>query len=103
MTTSLTSPSLEGLHSFWKRTLDMANGTGPAMWLETDYHLSLMGMGMEETLNYLYAERPTFDGFLQWARASHIPGTQTADPTEPVPTDDDLANWNRDGYIRVKN
>lgn len=105
MTTAAISPSHTVLQKFWERTLNPSAHVKAthAEWHDTDYHLSLTGMGMEETLHYLYYRRPSFDEFLEWTRSSYVPGTPVIDAGEPVLTPEDHARWDRDGYLVVKN
>jgi ectoine hydroxylase-related dioxygenase (phytanoyl-CoA dioxygenase family) len=59
---------------------------------------------MEDTLYFLYSEKPDFETFKTWInnRKREI-ASEIEDLTENVLSDQDLEFWNRNGYVVVKN
>lgn len=89
------------LEKLWKRTL--VNTPSENTWnneIETLYRL---GISMEDTLRYLYFENPDFETFKLWINKNKKEAAQIDDSTiENVLSEEDLAFWNENGYVIVK-
>ncbi|MBK8566347.1 MAG: hypothetical protein IPN76_24170 [Saprospiraceae bacterium] len=86
-------------------------------WKEETYFLHQLGLGMEETVRYLYHYNPSFPEFEQWV-IDHDLGISTAADVEKaqqlerqnreeaipdVLSPKDLEFWDKNGFIVVKN
>ena len=93
------------LEQIWKRAVNPKN-TNPNVtdWDNEIKTLYQLGIGMEDTLRFLYFEKPDFETFKAWIKnrkrntISEIEGL-----TENVLSQEDLEFWNENGYIVVKN
>ncbi|UPZ15406.1 phytanoyl-CoA dioxygenase family protein [Flavobacterium humidisoli] len=93
------------LEQLWKRTLDSKNAdSNHTNWDSQIKILYQLGIGMEDTLYFLYSEKPDFETFKTWInnRKRDI-ASEIEDLTENVLSDQDLEFWNRNGYVVVKN
>jgi ectoine hydroxylase-related dioxygenase (phytanoyl-CoA dioxygenase family) len=93
------------LEQLWKRTLDSKNANSDhTNWDNQIKTLYQFGIGMEDTLYFLYSEKPDFETFKTWInnrkRNTH---QEIEDLTVNVLSEQDLEFWNRNGYIVVKN
>ena len=92
------------LHELWAECCRPGSTTASAQTPRYDYHRHLFyhGRNKEETLAYLFHSKPDFDSFTKWL-AEYPPDFDALyKHEERILTDDDLANWHRDGYIVVK-
>lgn len=71
-------------------------------WHEQLYQLSKRGVSFDEALLYLKTTRPTYEAFLQWIEDNHEFNEVTA-VEEDVLTKEDLASWEENGYVILKN
>jgi hypothetical protein len=96
-------PNNDILTTIWNnvRQQKMHTATQWEFFLQKLYSL---GIGMEETMQYLYHQQPTMEAWLQWI-ATHSNTDNTADilSTEPVLTPADLLFWENNGYVVIKN
>jgi ectoine hydroxylase-related dioxygenase (phytanoyl-CoA dioxygenase family) len=93
--------NIEVLTRFWQQTLQ-GSAASPGEWNEQVSCIYQCGKGLEETLRYLYNQRPTFEGFLQWM----APAGQTADNeifAEDVLTAGDMLFFNENGFVVISN
>jgi hypothetical protein len=95
------------LKKLWERTLK-PNTTSTSdqnqSWNEEIKILYQFGIGMEETLQYLYFEKPDFETFKNWLNdKKKITPQDSEHITEQVLSDGDLEFWNINGYVIVKN
>lgn len=95
------------LESLWKRALQPSaqfDATDTETWnaeIKALYHL---GIGMEDTLQFLYFEKPDFETFKKWIESKKkIENPQIEDITADVLSQEDLEFWNQNGYIVLKN
>lgn len=88
------------LHELWEGTQAPASATTDN-WNSQVEALYRLGIGMEDTLRYLYSERPSFETFENWIK-QNTKNTATVSCTEDVLTDADLSFWNTNGYIIVR-
>ena len=115
------------LKRMWSRSLAARQGRHIAASLH-DRHLDFLvihavGLGLEQTAEYLGRHAPTFDEFERWivettggiepARVARINAAVTGsacpdetarwlaavDASEPVLSEDDLAHWEEHGYV----
>ncbi|WP_264537467.1 phytanoyl-CoA dioxygenase family protein [Flavobacterium sp. N1736] len=95
------------LEKLWKRALypaDLSTKNDTKNWDEEIKTLYKLGISMEETLQFLYFEKPDFESFKFW-----ITNKQKNENTESeafianVLSQEDLEFWNENGYIIVKN
>jgi hypothetical protein len=61
------------------------------------------GLGMEETLQFIHFNKPSFDHFIDWVNENKSNHKIIDDAeTEPVLTEADLEFWDANGYIILK-
>lgn len=112
------------LKRYWEKAQVMKglrNGNTPYFeeWATDVALLGALGLGLEQTLKYLYVEDPSFDAFEKWIlevnggtlnkekidyfhaalRGSIDDGADTLDN---VLSQDDLDFWNKNGYIIIR-
>lgn len=103
----------EILNGLWERTRlapfqKTARVNTDKSWQDEVKALYSIGIGMEETLRFLYHEQPTAEVFQEWLMKNKIK-SQPADLsiseviTENVLTPDDIDFWNKNGYVVLKN
>lgn len=109
---------------FWSRTMRNRQARIESDGAEWNRDLVLMfgmGVGLQETLRYMYLTGPSFEEFERWVlerneggiepeRIARINAAVTGQPVEPdreveqyppVLTGDDMAFWNEHGYVIV--
>lgn len=93
------------LENLWKRTTEplTASKENPT-WNKEMEALFSLGISMEDTVRYLYFERPDLETFMIWIdnRKKNAIHAQE-DLTEDVLSKEDLDFWNENGYVIVKN
>ncbi|MGO9261739.1 MAG: phytanoyl-CoA dioxygenase family protein [Bryobacteraceae bacterium] len=108
------------LKRLWSRTMSLRARPGPDAaaeeWDADNTLLCGLGLGLHETLHYLYKEAPAFERFEQWVLKNNggainpgriarinaaLSGTlpQHGDPGAPVLTPQDLAFFEEHGYV----
>ncbi|KQB42698.1 phytanoyl-CoA dioxygenase family protein [Flavobacterium aquidurense] len=95
------------LEKLWKRALfpsDLPAKNDTQSWNEEIKALYLLGIGMEETLQFLYFEKPDFETFKTWINTKQKnKNTITEEPVDQVLSEKDLDFWTKNGYIIIKN
>ena len=93
------------LEQLWKRTLDSKNANSDhTNWDNQIKTLYQLGIGMEDTLYFLYSEKPDFETFKTWINNRKRNTDQEIENlTVNVLSKQDLEFWNRNGYVVVKN
>ena len=101
------------LYDFWKRSrIDNSakiNDTDLEVGWDQDIKvLYELGIGMEETLQFLYFNNPSYDEFLHWLNkiknTSAIVEINEASKNEnDVLTKEDLIFWKENGYLVLRN
>lgn len=115
------------LKRFWSRTMspNICGNKPNSDWVADNTLLSGLRLGLRETLNYIYTNRPTFDGFEAWvleknsgvidrSRVLRLNAAISGSPLttemaadslarEPALTDADLKCWKENGYVIVRN
>lgn len=112
------------LKRYWEKQNALKNGELPGNalaneWVLDTTLLSALNLGLEQTITYLYRETPAFDDFEKWIaqvnngqvpaekielfnRALQEQPEQNTD-IEKVLTDDELAFWDANGYLIIRN
>lgn len=63
-----------------------------------------LGIGMEDTLQFLYFEKPDFETFKDWiSKRQKKDNSDSEDLTDNVLSEEDLQFWAKNGYVVVKN
>ncbi|OXG09091.1 ectoine hydroxylase-related dioxygenase (phytanoyl-CoA dioxygenase family) [Flavobacterium araucananum] len=95
------------LENLWKRTVNPSGSTSADHtndWDNETKTLYQLGISLEDTLQYLYFEKPDFENFKIWiTKRQRNKVTETEDFAENVLTKEDLEFWDKNGYIIVKN
>jgi ectoine hydroxylase-related dioxygenase (phytanoyl-CoA dioxygenase family) len=95
------------LYNLWERTCAPAQKLNTAnvaeTWNEEVKALYSLGIGMEETLHFLYVKKPSLDEFKNWLGSFPIETTSINSLTQNVLTDSDINFWNENGYLVLKN
>jgi ectoine hydroxylase-related dioxygenase (phytanoyl-CoA dioxygenase family) len=95
------------LEKLWKRILNpntVSATNEDQTWNKEIETLYQLGISMEDTLQYLYFEKPDFETFKVWVNTKKKNITQESqDLIENVLLDDDLEFWNKNGYVIVRN
>ncbi|UFH34400.1 phytanoyl-CoA dioxygenase family protein [Flavobacterium acetivorans] len=95
------------IEKLWERTLHPEKTTVSGencSWNKEIESLYRLGISMEDTLRYLYFEKPSLDSFKEWI-VKNQKDISTAEQTisEDVLYEEDLAFWDKNGYVVVKN
>jgi len=112
------------LKRFWSLKLADVDGPEPSYeWVAANTLLAGLQLGLQETLHFLFRNRPTFDEFEAWILEKNVGPLdpelvtrlnlavseagiqgQPADPhAEPILSAEDLAFWNQHGFVVVRN
>lgn len=93
--------------NLWRRTLKLDAATHSEIestWEEEIEMLYRLGISMEEALHYLYFNTPDFDSFKQWILQHKKENVnKNGEEVEDVLSEEDLAFWEENGYVVVKN
>lgn len=95
------------IKKLWERTLHPEKKTASGencTWNEEIESLYRLGISMEDTLRYLYFEKPSLESFKEWI-VKNQKDISTAEQAivEDVLSEEDLAFWDKNGYVVVKN
>lgn len=94
------------LEELRKRTLNpQAETPNENAWNKQIETLYRLGISMEETLQYLFHDRPDFETFKAWVnerRKDILPIQEQNPDIANVLTEEDLAFWEKNGYVIVK-
>jgi ectoine hydroxylase-related dioxygenase (phytanoyl-CoA dioxygenase family) len=93
------------LEKLWNRTsLPSAPANNTETWDNEIKTLYQLGIGMEDTLQFLYFEKPDFETFKTWIKnRQKSENTEVEAFTDNVLSEEDLEFWNKNGYVIVKN
>lgn len=95
------------IEKLWKRTLNPEKtniSDENCTWNKEIEALYSLGISMEETLRYLYFEKPSLDAFKEWILKNKTDiSTKEQVAIEDVLSEEDLAFWDKNGYIVLKN
>lgn len=101
------------LYNLWERTCapiakKTEDFTVKETWSKEVYALYELGIGMEETIRFLYIDKPSLDEFKNWLSKfkstiliNDLSGNNSLN--EDVLTKDDLMFWKQNGYVVLKN
>jgi ectoine hydroxylase-related dioxygenase (phytanoyl-CoA dioxygenase family) len=96
----------ELLYSLWQRSQpgnDNPDVQGNEVWERAIMLVEQLGRGMEETVRYLYAERPAFPQFVVWVKANATAEKEEERLEQDVLTAEDIDFWNANGYLVLRN
>lgn len=91
------------LENLWKRTINNSNAITDTQWDQEIKTLYLLGISMEDAIQFLYFEKPDFETFKTWVNNQKKDENNTADSIENVLSEQDLEFWNKNGYVIIKN
>lgn len=95
------------LEKLWKRTLHPANistAVESQSWNLEIKTLYQLGISMEDTLQFLYFEKPDFETFKNWINNRTKAENSSKEDTIPkVLSNEDLDFWDKNGYVIIKN
>lgn len=94
------------LENLWNRTLHPAKiaAEDSQTWDAEIKMLYKLGIGMEETLQFLYFEKPDFETFKSWINnRKRVETSEFEDLTEDVLSELDIQFWKENGYVIIKN
>lgn len=91
------------LENLWKRTINNSNAITDTQWDQEIKTLYLLGISMEDAIQFLYFEKPDFETFKTWINNQKKDENNTADSIENVLSEQDLEFWNKNGYVIIKN
>ncbi|MBL7886153.1 MAG: phytanoyl-CoA dioxygenase family protein [Flavobacterium sp.] len=87
--------------NFWKRTLTSTSET--STWAEEVAFLYQSGISLEVAIAYLCTEKPNLEDFIRWIQQQTKSTSFLIEKYEDVLTSEDIAFWNQNGYIVLKN
>jgi ectoine hydroxylase-related dioxygenase (phytanoyl-CoA dioxygenase family) len=94
------------LETFWKRIIhpsSILTATDNQSWDREIKTLYQLGISMEDTLQFLYIEKPDFETFKNWViKRQRKEEMEFEDLKSDVLSQEDLEFWNKNGYIIVK-
>lgn len=109
------------LKRYWQKTMAKREGTLSQKAFEEEWNLdvtllSALGLGLEQTVTYLFHENPAFDQFEQWVierNGGSVPSEKItgfnhllAQKQVTRPTIEnmlDMQFWNQNGYVIIRN
>lgn len=115
------------LKRYWAKSIAKRNGqlkaeSHPAEWSLDKTMLNVLGLGLEQTISFVFQNQPSFEVFEQWIlelNGGEIDPTKIAQfnsvverGLEPIPedtqeemvlTEEDLAFWDINGYVIIRN
>ncbi|HJU46058.1 MAG TPA: phytanoyl-CoA dioxygenase family protein [Chitinophagaceae bacterium] len=116
------------LKRYWQKSMLLRNGqlaqdTYTDEWSIDNTLLNVLGLGLEQTLTHLYQTAPSFEAFENWildinngqlaedkigqfnrlVKGEAPVTTDHIDDTAPALSEDDLAFWETNGYVIVRN
>ncbi|MCD9577312.1 phytanoyl-CoA dioxygenase family protein [Flavobacterium soyae] len=91
------------LENLWNRTINNSNAITDTQWDQEIKILYLLGISMEDAIQFLYFEKPDFETFKTWINNQKKDENNTADSIENVLSEQDLEFWNKNGYVIIKN
>ena len=95
------------LEKLWERTTKTSNISivdDNQTWNQEIKTLYKLGISMEDTLEFLYFEKPNFEIFKAWIKnRQRNENAENKDVTDDVLSEEDLKFWNKNGYVIIKN
>jgi hypothetical protein len=123
----ISSLGIMHLERYWQKTMARRNGSLSGNELTEEWHtdttmLAMLGLGLEQTVRYLYNTAPDLPAFEQWildCNNGQVPAEriqqfnaliqdnqafyETNDTINEVLSADDLAHWEAHNYVIVRN
>lgn len=106
----LTTEEYQILYNLWEmvclsQTKKVEPQDSRENWEEQVQTLYSLGIGMEETIRFLYHNKPSLEEFESWIYKSKtsIKGTLNVTVNEDVLTPEDLIFWKQNGYVVLRN
>ncbi|HEY0679303.1 MAG TPA: phytanoyl-CoA dioxygenase family protein [Chitinophagaceae bacterium] len=111
------------LRRYWEKSIAKREGSLPQNAFQEEWNLdttllSALGLGLEQTILYLYQESPAFNEFEQWILERNGGSVETSSiinfnelvtsgnslnqNPEKILTEQDLEFWNNNGYIIIR-
>ncbi|MBL0738190.1 phytanoyl-CoA dioxygenase family protein [Flavobacterium sp. GN10] len=93
------------LEQLWKRAVEPKNADlDQTNWNNEIKTLYQLGISMEDTLQFLFFEKPDFETFKIWVNSrKRNSAPEIENLTENVLSEQDLEFWNQNGYVIIKN
>ncbi|KRB55625.1 phytanoyl-CoA dioxygenase family protein [Flavobacterium sp. Root186] len=91
------------LENLWDRTTNTSNVITDVQWDQEIKTLYQLGISMEDTVQFLYFEKPDFETFKVWINHQKKNENTVADALSNVLSEQDLQFWDKNGYVIVKN
>lgn len=96
------------LQRLWERSTNPSFKEDPDdpvdRWREEARYLNGMGIAMEVALHFLYSQKPGFEAFSQWLLENkRDSGHKSVWTAEDILSAEELAFWNENGYLVLKN
>lgn len=109
------------LKRYWQKTMAKREGTLAQKAFEEEWNLditllSALGLGLEQTVTYLFHENPAFDQFEQWVierNGGSVPSEKIVDFNHLIVQKQvirhnvesvlDMQFWNQNGYVIIRN
>ncbi|WP_296149223.1 phytanoyl-CoA dioxygenase family protein [uncultured Flavobacterium sp.] len=95
------------LEKLWKRAVQnsiIASADDNQTWDAEIKILYQLGISIEDTLQFLYGEKPDFESFKTWInKRKRSENIEIEDFTDNVLSEEDFQFWNKNGYVIIKN
>ncbi|WP_406843281.1 phytanoyl-CoA dioxygenase family protein [Flavobacterium soyae] len=91
------------LENLWKRTINNSNAITDTQWDQEIKTLYLLGISMEDAIQFLYFEKPDFEAFKTWINNQKKDENNTVSSIDNVLSEQDLEFWDTNGYVIIKN
>ncbi|KOP39751.1 phytanoyl-CoA dioxygenase [Flavobacterium sp. WLB] len=91
------------LENLWNRTINTSTVITDKQWDLEIKTLFQLGISMEDTVQFLYFEKPDFETFKTWINNQKKNGNTVAATVNNVLSEQDLEFWDKNGYVIVKN
>ncbi|CAC9974720.1 phytanoyl-CoA dioxygenase family protein [Flavobacterium panici] len=91
------------LENLWNRTINTSAVITDKQWDLEIKTLFQLGISMEDTVQFLYFEKPDFETFKTWINNQKKNGNTVVATVNNVLSEQDLEFWDKNGYVIVKN
>lgn len=91
------------LENLWNRTINTSAVITDKQWDLEIKTLFQLGISMEDTVQFLYFEKPDFETFKTWINNQKKNGNTVAATVNNVLSEQDLEFWDKNGYVIIKN
>lgn len=90
------------LNGLWQKAVSIKSQSGDFSWHEAMKVLYQLNIGMEETIQYLYYNKPSFEVFITWVQTKAKKEEEVTVIHEQVLSAEDLLFWEKNGYVIIK-